>query len=397
MNLQEKPSTSSLSAKTAYSLGLYVHVPFCATTCDFCAFYQKRPARADISNYIEGIKTEIARYPESISPSTIFWGGGTPGLLPLWATDELGAVVGQFLKDEPVEWTVEMAPSTINPRKLKLLKSIGVNRISMGVQSFDPEILEKLGRDHSLEQIERSYQMIRDAGFENVNIDMMFAFPGQKMDQWESDLQKAVSLKPEHISTYCLTFEEDTALWVKLQEGKYKLDVEVDRRFYEKTWETLEAFGYKQYEVSNYALPGYECAHNLNTWNMDEWIGLGPSASSQFSGSRYTNVASLEEWFQGIQNNKPEITDVVALNDSTLAVDAIIFGLRKNSGVDLKLLQKRFPSWTLSSTVEALLEKLTNEDLIVKENDIITLTPKGRLLADAVGAEFIDIEETMVA
>ena len=216
----------------------------------------------------------------------------------------------------------------------------------------------------------------------------MFALPGQTAVEWAADVREAVSRAPDHLSTYCLTFEEDTKLWVKLSQGRVKLDPDHEVRLYEQTWAQLGAAGYAQYEVSNFARPGQACLHNLNTWHMHEWVGLGPSAASQHGGWRGGNIADLEKWQTNVAHGDRVTEDRVALTPALLTEDALIFGLRMNSGVDVDQWRARCPNapW---EAVDALLRRLVNEQLATKDDAIVCLTDRGRLLADAVGAELM--------
>jgi oxygen-independent coproporphyrinogen-3 oxidase len=292
------------------------------------------------------------------------------------------------------EWTVEMAPASVTQARLAALKEIGVTRISMGAQSFQPELLEGLGRQHTREQIFRAYERIREADFASVNIDMMFALPGQDEAAWLNDLGEALALAPDHLSTYCLTFEEDTKLWVKLSKGQVKLDVEHEARLYETTWARLEAAGYGQYEVSNFARSGHACLHNLNTWRMQEWVGLGPSAASQHAGIRGGNVADLAKWHAHLALRERVTEDRVVLTPSLLAEDALVFGVRMNAGVNLTELRDRFPSAPWSS-VEFQVNRLQVAGVAEVNNGHLRLTPRGRIIADAVGAEIMDAFEAV--
>ena len=368
---------------------LYVHVPFCASTCDFCAFYQVKPTAASMESFLTGVAAERDLVPGASSFATVFWGGGTPGLLAPAALARLAAVVGSP-KAPPAEWTVELAPASVTPQRLEVLRAAGVTRLSLGVQSFQPGWLEALGRQHSVEQVRRAYDRIRAGGWTNVNLDLMFAFPGQSEADWQADLTEAIALAPEHISTYCLTFEEDTALWAKLSRGKVKLDPEKELAFYEAGWARLAGAGYGQYEVSNFARPGYACRHNLATWAMQDWVGLGPSAASQCGGWRGTNVADLGLWRERVAAGQRMTEARVPLNPSLLAEDALIFGLRMNAGVDLAVWRARCPEapW---GEFETTLGRLAEGGLVEAEGSRVRLTHRGRLLADAVGAELISV------
>ena len=369
-------------------LGFYVHVPFCASTCDFCAFYQTQPTAGSIERYLDCVATEASLVAWKRPVTTVFWGGGTPGLLAARDLEKLGAIVRARCGGAPLEWTVELAPGSVTEERLTVLRAIGVTRVSMGVQSFQPALLDALGRQHSVQQIDRAYDRVRAAGFPTVNLDLMFALPGQTAVEWAADVREAVSRAPDHLSTYCLTFEEDTKLWVKLSQGRVKLDPDHEVRLYEQTWAQLGAAGYAQYEVSNFARPGQACLHNLNTWHMHEWVGLGPSAASQHGGWRGGNIADLEKWQTNVAHGDRVTEDRVALTPALLTEDALIFGLRMNSGVDVDQWRARCPNapW---EAVDALLRRMVNEQLATKDDAIVCLTDRGRLLADAVGAELM--------
>lgn len=382
-------------AAPASPLGLYVHVPFCASTCDFCAFYQTKPTAAGIRGFLAGVEREAAlgSWPRPVT--TVFWGGGTPGLLAPRDLARLGEIVLARCGSVPQEWTVELAPGSVTAERLAALRAAGITRVSLGVQSFQPALLEALGRQHSREQIYRAYERVRAAGFASVNLDLMFALPGQTEAEWAADVREAVRLAPDHLSTYCLTFEEDTALWVKLSQGRVKLDPEHEARLYEATWAQLADAGYAQYEVSNFAHPGHACRHNLNTWHMHEWAGLGPSAASQQGGWRGANVSDLDQWLAHLDRGERVTEDRVALTPALLAEDAMIFGLRMNEGVDVAAWRARCPEapWP---AVEALLARCLAEGLALREGPRVRLTNRGRLLADSVGAEVMEAFQPLI-
>ena len=362
-------------------------MPFCASTCDFCAFYQVPPTAESIGGFIKTLSAEAGLVDWDRPLSTVFWGGGTPGLLSPADLGRVAALVRSLPGgSSPLEWTVELAPASVTAERLTVLRDAGVTRVSLGVQSFRPELLDALGRAHSREQVYRAYERIRAAGFASVNVDLMFALPGQTAGEWDADIDEAVALQPDHISTYCLTFEEDTALWVKLSQGRVRLDPENEARMYERTWERLGEAGYAQYEVSNFARPGHACAHNIATWRMGEWAGLGPSAASQLAGWRGSNIASLPEWSARVARGERATEERSALTPSLLAEDALVFGLRMNEGVDLAVLRSRSPGapW---GRVEALIDRLEGEGLAVRDGPRVRLEPRGRLLADQVGSE----------
>jgi oxygen-independent coproporphyrinogen III oxidase len=380
--------TKPLATTTA--LGLYVHVPFCTRRCEFCAFYEQAPVRGDIDRYLAGAECELAGLNLPRRVDTVFWGGGTPGILLPRDSERLARATLAACGGVPREWTVEMTPQTMRADRLRVLREMGVNRISMGVQSFDEDVLRALGRIHTVRQVYEAIDAARAAGFDNLNLDMMFALPGQSYEGWERDLRRAIAAKPEHISTYCLSFEEDTPLWLRLQRGqtvKRTADEEAD--FYERTWDVLEAAGLAQYEVSNFARPGRECLHNLNTWRLQEWAGVGPSAASQIGMRRFANVASLDKWCAGLDSGVPALKDVVELDDDTLATDCIIFGLRMVRGVDFDELEARFPKHDFLDVIEVA-NALDEEGLARFDGQHLRLTKKGRLVADEVALAMME-------
>jgi oxygen-independent coproporphyrinogen-3 oxidase len=375
------------------TLGIYCHVPFCASTCDFCAFYQEKPRRGDLDRYLAAMDLEFEQIPRERSVETVFWGGGTPGLLAAKDLERLGRSMLDHLKAPPKEWTVEMAPSTVKPDKLRVLRELGVTRISMGVQSFHAELLESLGRLHNPKQIHTAWERVQAAGFPQVNLDLIFAIPNQSLAQWEADIREAARLGPDHISTYCLTFEEDTALYVKLSQGKVQIDEAKELQFYERGWELLGELGYKQYEVSNFAKPGNECVHNLNTWRMQEWIGCGPSAASQFGGERYQRPANLERWIEGVSAGDGAVLkeERFDLDDRVLFVDSIVFGLRMNRGINLESLSKAYPEARDTAPIHALMNRFLGGGLVEKQSDgRLALTHRGRLICDSIGSAVLE-------
>lgn len=376
--------------------GLYVHVPFCASTCDFCAFYQVQPTAGEIEAYFGGIAHEAAMIEWPRPVTSVFWGGGTPGLLGAQDLARLADLVRARCGGAPREWTVELAPGSVTEARLAALRAAGVTRVSMGVQSFQPALLDALGRQHTPEQIYRAYERVRAAGFKSVNLDLMFALPGQSAEEWAGDVRAAVALGPDHLSTYCLTFEEDTKLWVKLSQGRVKLDPDHEVALYEAAWAQLAEAGFEQYEVSNFARPGHACLHNLNTWRMHEWIGLGPAAASQHGGWRGANVADLHRWLAHLQRGERMTEDRVALSPALLAEDALIFGLRMNAGVDVAAWRARAPDAPWAGIADTL-ARLEEGNLLIRQGAVVKLTNRGRLIADAIGAEIMAAFEPMGA
>ncbi len=370
-------------------LGLYVHVPFCARACDYCAFYQIPPTAEAVRGFLAGVAREAGMVAWSRPADTVFWGGGTPGMLAPRALAELGEITLRHGGGRPAEWSVEMAPASVTPQRLAVLRDLGVTRISLGVQSLRPALLEVLGRRHTREHVLRAYAAVRGAGFASVNLDLIFAIPGQTLAAWRADLEAAVELEPDHLSTYCLTFEEGAALFAGPARGRVRADEETEAAFYTEAWERLGGAGYAQYEISNFARAGHECLHNLNTWRMAEWVGLGPSAASQYAGLRGSNAADLGQWRADIEAGRRALTDRVELTPRLLVEDSLVFGLRMNEGVALPGLRALCPGapW---GEIDALAGRLAREGLAEAGEGRLRLTLRGRLVADAVGGQIMD-------
>src|SRR5438270_8907395 len=248
---------------------IYVHIPFCARICPYCAFYKDLLDRSQTWRFCEAVLRDLDLQPAhfAISPSTIYFGGGTPTAL---MTAQLEFLLEGFRRridlSSVEEWTMEANPGSVSARKAAVLKKFGVNRISLGVQSWDDELLKLLGREHSAQQAEHSFHLLRAAGFSNINIDLMFSLPGQTIKQWRLTLEKTIALQPEHISAYCLTYEEDTEFFARFQRGEFAVNDETEARFLELAMTKLERAGYEHYEISNYARPGFRSEHNGSYW-----------------------------------------------------------------------------------------------------------------------------------
>lgn len=371
-------------------LGIYVHVPFCGTACDYCAFYREEPHRASVEAWLAGIERELKMIPFPRVADTFFIGGGTPGVLSAENFSRLAKMLITANKGKvPEEWSVELAPGTVKPDKLRALRDSGVNRISLGVQSFDADTLKLLGRRHLPKQIFSAYEMIRSAGFDNVNLDLIFAVPGEKPLRWNEDLETAITLAPEHLSAYCLILEEDAPLWSRLKNsGSFdpeEKSPEREAELYLETWKKLALAGYEQYEVANHARAGKICRHNLNTWKMAEWLGYGPSAASQCGGKRFRNPANLALWLEKMTDGVPAHEDVENLSPEQLFEDAMIFGLRLADGFDIDLLSRRF-GVPAGLRLPALAEELRAAGYLEAScpKNIWRPTKRGLLVADAI-------------
>ena len=346
---------------------LYVHVPFCAAKCNYCAFYSEAGSVEKMAGYVDALLRELEQVRSRLAPKTIFFGGGTPSLLP-------AALMRRILERIPSgakEWTIECNPATVSTEKAKVFREFGVNRISMGVQALDDEMLQVLGRVHSEDSAVRSYEKLRAAGFDNINLDLMFGLPGQTPGHWRETLRRAITLGPEHISTYCLILEEDTEYWKLFQQGHLKPNAEQELAMYEMAMETLAAAGYRQYEISNFAKAGHECAHNIAYWEGRDYIGLGPSACSTVGDRRWQNSADLEYWTVGSEEK---------LTPELRAAERAAFGMRMNAGVPAALVKGRW---------DRQVAELLSAELVQWRAGRLQPTRRGILFADEVAAEFL--------
>jgi oxygen-independent coproporphyrinogen III oxidase len=360
---------------------LYVHIPFCPKVCPYCNFYKEASDRHKTQAFLDAVLQDLDRRTNEFGicrPETIFFGGGTPSALSVKQLEFLlGGLRNRLDLSKLVEWTLEMNPATVSLEKAQMLRDFGINRISMGVQSWDPEILKKLGRVHSAEQAERSFHTLREAGFENLNLDFIFGVPGQSGAVWEETLQKTIELDPEHISAYCLTYEEDTEYFRRFISGELIQDTAQDALFFESTMTLLAVSGYQQYEISNYSKPGHECRHNLAYWQGRDYLGLGPSAFSTLGERRWQNVPNTSCYIEQVQRRE----DPAAFNEQVTASmrksERIAFGLRTSLGVP----ETEFGGDHLDS--------LHNAGYIEVVDQNVRLTGKGRMVADSIAELFV--------
>src|SRR5436305_642095 len=321
---------------------IYVHIPFCARICPYCAFYKDLLDRSQTWRFCEAVlrDLDLQRAHFAISPSTIYFGGGTPTAL---TTAQLEFLLEGFRRridlSSVEEWTMEANPGSVSARKAAVLKKFGVNRISLGVQSWDDELLKLLGREHSAQQAEHSFHLLRAAGFSNINIDLMFSLPGQTIKQWRLTLEKTIALQPEHISAYCLTYEEDTEFFLRHARGEFRQDSNADAEFFEVTMSILQDAGYEHYEISNYARPGFRSAHNRAYWSGADYLGIGPSAFSTIGMKRWQNVPDFRRYGEKISSGESVIGSVENLTPEMKRAERIALSLRTIDGAPAHLLK----------------------------------------------------------
>ncbi|HEX3817404.1 MAG TPA: radical SAM family heme chaperone HemW [Chthoniobacterales bacterium] len=361
---------------------IYVHIPFCARICPYCAFYKERADPAQTGRFCEAIRAELAEQAArfQIESTTIFFGGGTPTAL---TTAQIALLLDGFATELDLsrmqEWTFEANPGSVSERKALLLRERGVTRISLGVQSFDDGLLQLLGREHSASQAVASFELLRRAGFENLNVDLMFGLPGQTLAQWKQTLQEAVALQPDHVSAYCLTYEEDTEFFLRHARGEFRDDEEADAAFFETTVEVLGNAGLAQYEVSNFARAGFESQHNQAYWRGENYLGLGPSAVSTVRLLRWQNVCDYRTFADRILAGERAATGEEILTPTMKRTEAIALGLRTRNGV---------PANWLTDWPNEIAE-FVDLGLMQRDDRRVVLTRSGRLLADSVAEAFV--------
>jgi oxygen-independent coproporphyrinogen-3 oxidase len=366
---------------------IYVHIPFCARICPYCAFYKDLLDRSQTWRFCEAILRELEneerRSPAhrgGLLPFTIYFGGGTPTALNIAQLDLLLRGFHEQLDlSQLVEWTMEANPGSVSSRKATLLKKFGVNRISLGVQSWDDELLKLLGREHDARQAEVSFRILRASGFMNINIDLMFGLPGQTAEQWRATLEKTIALEPQHISTYCLTYEEDTEFFRRYAKGELRQDTDADAEFLEMAISILEAAGYEHYEISNYARPGFESAHNHAYWLGQDYLGIGPSAVSTIRMQRCKNVCDYRAYIDQVVSGESPHASIENLTDEMKRTERIVLSLRTRDGVPGSEL-KGFSQQT---------DELIGLGLLKRSNGGFVLTRKGKVLADSVAEAFL--------
>jgi len=361
---------------------IYVHIPFCARICPYCAFYKELLDRSQTQRFCEALLSDLCQQVQDrhLLPSTIYFGGGTPTAL---TNAQLEFLLRGFRDDldlsELIEWTMEANPGSVSASKAALLRRVGITRISLGIQSWDDDLLKLLGREHNAKQGDESFNILRDAGFSNLNVDLMFGLPGQSIHQWRSTLERTVSLTPEHISTYCLTYEEDTEFFLRHARGEFTQDSDADVEFFEMTMSILEAAGYEHYEISNYARPGFRSAHNRAYWSGSDYLGIGPSAVSTVSMTRWQNVSDFRAYANAVLSGKRAVRSVEELTAEMKRSERIALGLRTIDGAPAQLLE-RFPNETREFVKMGLLRRARGN---------FVLTPAGKALADSVAEAFV--------
>ncbi len=403
---------------------LYIHVPFCAQKCVYCAFYSEASSGELVNRYVAALVRELEIVAGYLKPETIFFGGGTPSLLNLrqWeiilrAMEKLNLLAHREsarvdARPTKFEFTVECNPATVSADKAKLLRDFGVNRVSMGVQSLDEQLLDRLGRIHSREMVFKSFDILRRAGFENLNLDLMFAIPGQTMDIWRDTLREAAAMQSEHLSSYEVIYEDDTPLFAQMKAGEFDVDEDLACDMYEELVLRAAAAGFRQYEVANFACDGREgmlpslksgsptrrpsqdqipslaCRHNVNYWRGGSFYGLGPSATSYVRGVRTKNWSNTQLYCEQLEKGNRAIESREELTPLKRAGETAAFGLRLVAGLPFEEF-RRVTNFDLRSGWDSEMKQLAGRGWGIISPDHFRLTKTGLRFADAAAEMFL--------
>ena len=370
-------------------LAAYVHVPFCRHRCGYCNFSVLAGHDDYADAFLKALEKELyqLRYPRPVN--TIFIGGGTPTHLDeQWLAALLELLQQWFLLTPGGEYSVEANPTDIEPSKLQVLKQFGVNRISLGVQSFNSNKLNQLERDHSAEIASQAIRSA-DAVIGNVSIDLIFAAPGESLDGWNADLKLALSLPIKHLSTYGLTFEKGTQFWNRLQKGELReAGEDLELRMYQDAIHICSEAGWKHYEVSNFSLPGYQCRHNMAYWEGRGWYAAGPGAAAFVNGYRTVNHRSPTSYIRKLLNAESPIAESELLTRETWARERLMFGLRVLAGADLQQIHLE-TGFEIHQACAATIMKLRSIGMLEQQGNIVRLTEKGLFVSDSVLAQLL--------
>ncbi len=383
-------------------LGIYLHIPFCAKKCDYCDFLSAPAGREEQKKYVAALKKEIILQAERIlekknyAVDTVFFGGGTPSLLLAEEIAEIVEVLqNNFQIENDAEITLEANPGTLSENKLRCYKESGINRLSIGLQSAVNQELKELGRIHTFEQFKENYAAARGTGFDNINVDLMNALPGQTLAGWEQTLQQVAALQPEHISAYSLIVEKNTPFYERMEQGKLSLpEEEEERKMYYRTEELLTACGYHRYEISNYAMIGKESRHNLKYWSGEEYLGLGLGAASYLIGEtapygyRKKNTDTLHLYEESVEKGNLLSMEEQILKKEDAMEEFMFLGLRKMQGVIKRDFLEKFGENVFDIYGEVI-EKQKKQGLLLEDGEYLCLTKRGIDISNYVMSEYL--------
>ena len=398
---------------------LYVHVPFCAHKCEYCAFFSEASSGEQINRYVAALVREMELVAHDLKPHTVFFGGGTPSMLNLRQWEIILRAMERLNLLGAAEWTIESNPATVSLDKAKLWRDFGVNRVSMGVQSLDESLLERLGRIHSREQVFKSFDTLRAAGFDNVNVDLMFAIPTQTMDTWRATLREAIALGSEHLSSYEVIYEEDTPLYAQLKAGEFDVNEELACDMYDELIATTAEHGLRQYEIANFArerrvsecrsdgvaapqhsitptlpspsVPAFACQHNVNYWRGGSFHALGPSATGYVHGVRTKNWSNTQLYCEQLEKGRRAIESSEQLSPAARAGETAAFGLRMPAGWNFAEFQ-RVTGFDLREGWRTEMQTLVTNGRAEMDDHSFRLNQLGLRYADSVAEDFLRLE-----
>lgn len=376
---------------------LYIHIPFCVRKCHYCDFTSFRCNDETIENYVDNLIVELSLYKDILADyhiRTIFIGGGTPSSIDGRHMEKILTYVYENFR---IAWleevSIEVNPGSLDRFKVKKYKEIGINRVSLGLQSLNDKILKSIGRIHDGEDFYDSIDLLRDEGFDNINVDLMFSLPGQTLIDLEYTISEVVRLDLEHISLYSLIIEDNTALGKLYNRGLIEyVDEDLDRKMYHRAIEILKKAGYKHYEISNFSKDGYECKHNLAYWTIQPYLGVGVSSHSNIFSKRFYNYSDFKKYNKHLSQKKAPIEDEEFIDKDTLIGEYMIMGLRLIEGIDKDDYRNRF-SEDISNKFSKIIIKNKEAGLIMESDTNIFLTERGLDLANIVEADFYNINE----
>ena len=369
-------------------ISLYIHIPFCVRKCLYCDFPSFPGMDGMFEDYVRRLCREMGEAAPSfqgIGVKSVFFGGGTPSILPPALMGRImDKIMSAYDVNSDAEISMEANPGTLDAAKLREYKSMYFNRLSMGLQAWQDRLLERLGRIHSVGEFEDNFLQARDAGFKNINVDLMFSLPGQTMDDWQETLEKVIRLDPEHISAYSLIIEEGTPFFDMYEKGQItETDENTDRRMYYLAKEMLSDKGFRQYEISNFAKEGFECRHNITYWRTEEYRGFGLGAHSYVDGTRFHNSADMKEYMAGGGR-----LDMEKLTPEEMQEEFMFMGLRMNEGISREEFLKRFKT-DITSVYGQEISELISEGLLTENKGRISLTDRGVDVSNQVFEKFI--------
>ena len=376
---------------TKNKIGIYVHIPFCKKKCDYCDFISYCGKDDLIEKYVDSVKKEIDHVKIKSEITTIYIGGGTPSYIDSKFIVQILEKIKEKNVAQDAEITIEVNPGTVTQEKLQDYIDCGINRISIGLQTTNDELLKQIGRIHNYEQFLETYKLAKKVGFKNINVDLMLGLPNQRIIDLKESLENVLRLAPKHISVYSLIVEEGTPIANKIKNGKLKLlDDELERNMYWYVKNTLELNGYKHYEISNFAKKGYESKHNMNCWNQMEYVGIGTAAHSYRDITRYSNTEDIKEYIKNVQKGEFEKNRIIheIQKEEDSKKEFMLLGLRKIDGLKISDFKNKFgdnPIYLYRNE----LKKLSDEKLIIIQDDNIRLSNKGIDLANLVWEEFV--------